>query len=276
MGESYKRGVELIFLRPPLPISLVDIDASKMGVVLQNLVENAIKYSNKGDRVIVNVSEKEDMVEISVRDTGIGIQPEDQANIFGKFFRAPNAKKQDTVGSGLGLYTTKRIVEHHQGKIWFESKIGEGTTFFVRLPKTKSVAEQPLICTRDTLYPHMNKKILIVEDDSFLQGLASNKLEKEGFTVWGAANSDEANKVLDTESPDVVLLDLVLPGTDGFGILKHIRETEKTKNIPVVIFSNLSDDSDIKRAKDLGATEFMVKSNFTLDELSDRIKELLA
>lgn len=121
----------------------------------------------------------------------------------------------------------------------------------------------------------MSKKILIVEDDSFLQGIASTKLEKEGFTVSGANNSDEATKILAADTPDLVLLDLVLPGTDGFGILKMIRESEKTMTTPVIVFSNLSEDKDIKHAKDLGATDYMVKSNFTLDELADRIKEIL-
>lgn len=121
----------------------------------------------------------------------------------------------------------------------------------------------------------MSKKILIVEDDSFLQGIASTKLEKEGFTVTGASNSDEATKVLAADTPDLVLLDLVLPGTDGFGILKMIRENQKTMTTPVIVFSNLSEDKDIKHAKELGATDYMVKSNFTLDELADRIKEIL-
>ena len=121
----------------------------------------------------------------------------------------------------------------------------------------------------------MSKKILIIEDDSFLQGLASTKLEKEGFDVMGAGNSDEATKILDAETPDLILLDLVLPGTDGFGILKKVRENLKTVNTPVIVFSNLSDDRDIKRAKELGATDYMVKSNFTLDELSDQIKKIL-
>lgn len=121
----------------------------------------------------------------------------------------------------------------------------------------------------------MQNKILIVEDDSFLQGLASSKLEKEGFAVTGASNADEAAVALDNDTPDLILLDLVLPGTDGFSILKKIREGVKTKDIPVIVFSNLSEDTDVKHAKDLGATDYMVKSNFTLDELADRIKEIL-
>lgn len=134
-GESYKRGIELIFLKPTLAISPVLADLEKIRVVFQNLIENAIKYSNKGDRVVVTVHELPEMIEISVRDTGIGIPVEAQASIFQKSFRADNAQKQDVVGSGLGLYTTKRIVEKHTGTIRFESVAGEGTTFFVTLPK---------------------------------------------------------------------------------------------------------------------------------------------
>ncbi len=85
------------------------------------------------------MSEKANMIELSVRDTGIGIPDEEQPKIFGKFFRADNAKKQDVVGSGLGLYTTKRIVELHHGKIWFTSKHGDGTTFFITLPSAPRI-----------------------------------------------------------------------------------------------------------------------------------------
>lgn len=121
----------------------------------------------------------------------------------------------------------------------------------------------------------MAKKILIVEDDSFLQSLAASKLAKEGYEVATASNGEDAIRKLDTEVFDFVLLDLVLPGVDGFGILQHVRANEKTKNVPVIIFSNLAEDKDIKHAKELGANEFMIKSNFTLDELAEKIAELI-
>lgn len=133
-GESYKKGIELIFLKPDQTIPNLVVDPEKIRVVFQNLIENAIKYSNKGGRVFINIAQKDGSVEVSVRDTGIGIPKDNQAMIFEKFFRADNAKKQDVVGSGLGLYTTKRIVEKHNGKIWFESATPGGTTFFVTLP----------------------------------------------------------------------------------------------------------------------------------------------
>jgi len=121
----------------------------------------------------------------------------------------------------------------------------------------------------------MSQKILIVEDDSFLQGLASSKLSKDGFEVTTASDGDEAISILTKMVPDIILLDLVLPGTDGFGVLKKIRVTETIKTTPVIIFSNLAQDEDIKKAKELGANDFMIKSNFTLDELVEKIRETL-
>lgn len=122
----------------------------------------------------------------------------------------------------------------------------------------------------------MAKKILIVEDDSFLQGLASRKLQSEGYTVFGAGNHTEAFKLLDGGLvPDLFLLDLLLPGVDGFEILKQINEKDTLKAVPKIIFSNLSEEKDIVKARDLGVKEFMVKANFTLDELSEKIVQTI-
>ncbi len=119
------------------------------------------------------------------------------------------------------------------------------------------------------------KKILIVEDDTFLQGLSATKLTKAGYQVMTATNADDATKLMDADTPDFVLLDIMLPGTDGYGILKKIRENTKMTKTPVIVFSNLAEDKDIAKAKELGATDFMIKSNFTLDELVEKIKGIL-
>jgi DNA-binding response OmpR family regulator len=120
------------------------------------------------------------------------------------------------------------------------------------------------------------KKILIVEDDTFLKNLAAKKLTSEGYEVTTAGNADEASNAIDKETPDLVLLDLLFPGnTDGFGILKKIRENIVLQETPVIIFSNLSDEEDVRKARELGATDYMIKSNFTLDELTEKIKTLI-
>ncbi len=120
------------------------------------------------------------------------------------------------------------------------------------------------------------KTILIIEDDHFLQGLEAKKLEKAGYEVMTASDGTEALKVIEgSNSIDLILLDLLLPEVDGFTILKKIREDSKLLDIPVIIFSNLSEEKDIERATKLGISEFMVKSNFTLGELATKIKLLI-
>lgn len=137
-GESYKKGVEVIFLRPEDVLPPLKVDVEKIRVVLQNLVENAIKYSASGDRVIVSTRMLNGELEIGVKDTGIGIPSSEQEKIFEKFYRATNAKKLDSVGSGLGLFTSKTIIERHGGKLWFESSEDQGTTFFFTIPMNRS------------------------------------------------------------------------------------------------------------------------------------------
>ncbi len=120
----------------------------------------------------------------------------------------------------------------------------------------------------------MAKTILIIEDDNFLQGLEATKLKKEGYDILAAGNSVEAFKIIDDSKNklDLILLDLLLPEVDGFMILERIRQNKDFLTIPVIVFSNLSEEKDIKRAQKLGISEFMVKSNFTLDELATKIK----
>src|SRR3989339_375102 len=123
----------------------------------------------------------------------------------------------------------------------------------------------------------MAKTILVVEDDNFLSGLEGKKLKEKGYEVLIAGNSDEAFKAIaDAKGAvDLVLLDLMLPGVDGFEILKNIRKDEVIGKVPVIVFSNLYEEKDIEKAKQLGISEFMVKSNFTLDQLADEVKTIL-
>ena len=122
----------------------------------------------------------------------------------------------------------------------------------------------------------MSKTILVIEDDTFLQGLEATKLKKEGYSVLGAVTGAEAFKTIDSNAKlDLILLDLLLPEIDGFMILEKIRQNKTFLTIPVIVFSNLSEEKDIKRAQKLGISEFMVKSNFTLDELAKKVKSLI-
>lgn len=119
------------------------------------------------------------------------------------------------------------------------------------------------------------KKILIIEDDSFLKNLESSKFTHEGFSVMSAMNPSEIETAIASALPDIILLDLMLPEVDGFELLKKFKEDEKTKAIPVIVFSNLSDEIEMKRVLDAGASDFMVKSNFTLSDVIEKINAVI-
>lgn len=121
----------------------------------------------------------------------------------------------------------------------------------------------------------MKKRVLVIEDDVFLQNLEVSNLEKNGFEVVPVSTGEEAMKKIHEPNIDIILLDIVLPDFDGFEILKKIKTDKLIKNIPVIIFSNLSDEKDIEKGKELGANEFLVKSNFTLGELIQKINIIL-
>ena len=137
-GEALAHKIEVIFLKPGMQLPNVKADKEKLRIVLQNLLENAIKYSNQHGKVFIALRQKGDSIEVSVKDSGIGISEEGKKKIFEKFYRDTTAQKKEAIGSGIGLFTTKKIVEDHTGKIWFESDEGEGTTFFFTLPIYKA------------------------------------------------------------------------------------------------------------------------------------------
>lgn len=138
-GEAHARGIEIIFLRPAEKFPAARADREKLRVVFQNLLENAVKYSNNHGKIFIALRKNSGgQLEISVKDTGIGVSEEGRQKIFEKFYRDPSAQKKEVVGSGLGLFIAKKIVENHGGKIWFESDKNKGTTFFFTVPIYKN------------------------------------------------------------------------------------------------------------------------------------------
>lgn len=120
------------------------------------------------------------------------------------------------------------------------------------------------------------ESILIIEDDKFFRDLVSKKLEKNGFEMFLAADSKEALTALEKKKPSLIISDLILPGLDGFELISIIKKDEKTKDIPLIVLSNLGQKEEVERAISLGALDFMVKVNFTPDEIVDKIKNVLS
>jgi len=132
--ESKKRGIKVEFKKPEKKLPLVLIDVEKMRLAIQNLLDNAIRYTRPDGKVTVSLKCVKKEIEVSIKDTGVGIPKDQQERVFTKFFRAANVMRMETEGSGLGLFITKNIIEAHGGKIWFESEENKGSTFHFTLP----------------------------------------------------------------------------------------------------------------------------------------------
>lgn len=134
--QARRAGLDIYFDRPAESLPQVMIDRKKLSMVISNLVDNAIRYNVKDGKILVTArkSEGKPFLEVSVKDTGIGIPPEEVQKLFGKFFRGANAIKYETEGAGLGLYIARSIVRAHGGEMWAESELNRGSTFFFTVP----------------------------------------------------------------------------------------------------------------------------------------------
>lgn len=134
-------------------------------------------------------------------------------------------------------------------------------------PRTKPSNENHIAASKGT--------VLIVEDDSFLRKLLAEKLKREGFGIVEVSGGKEALEYLTREVPMIILLDLVMPGVDGFQVLQEIRKNQAIKNIPIIILSNLGEKEHIDRAQSLGADDYLIKAHFILDEIVTRVSEII-
>jgi len=136
-----RKGLSLEFKKSNSRIPRIMMDAEKIKLVIQNLLENAVRYTPSGGKIVISVSADKGKIEFQIADNGIGIAKDQQPKIFTKFFRGSNVIKVETEGSGLGLFVSKNIIEAHGGQIWFESKEGEGSVFHFTLPVKKELEE---------------------------------------------------------------------------------------------------------------------------------------
>jgi len=143
-------------------------------------------------------------------------------------------------------------------------------------PLTTPTAVAAAIATGSAEVPGARKSILIIEDDRFLREIAGQKLEAEGFAVMSATNGKEALEILATKArPNIIVLDLILPGMSGYEILEKVKQDVNLKDIPVLILSNLGQEEDIDKAKKLGATDYLVKAHFSFAEIIKKIREIV-
>jgi len=136
--EIKRKKITLDFQKPRIRLPKIQIDEEKIGLAIQNLIENALRYTNPGGRMTISLKGGIKEIELSVKDTGVGIPKGQQERVFSKFFRGANVIRMEAEGSGLGLFITKNIIEAHNGRIWFNSEENKGATFYFVLPLKKT------------------------------------------------------------------------------------------------------------------------------------------
>ena len=237
-------------LRSDMPAELptVDGDMDRVVQILTNLVGNACQYTRSDGEIVVSARRRNGEVEISVRDTGVGIGLEDRERIFDRFFRADDPVVQGTSGTGLGLAIVKSLVEMHGGEIWVESELGKGSVFTFTLPTQDG--DVP-----DTREEHFDK-LLVVEDDPDIARLIQLHLRDKYEEVFVAHRGEDALAIAERERPDLITLDVMLPGMDGFEVLERLKAKAATRDIPVVIVSVIPDQQKGLR---LGAFDYVTK-----------------
>ena len=230
-------------------------DERKLKQILLNLLSNAVKFTPDDGALSLKAVLQDDGVEISVSDTGIGIEPEFQQKIFDEFIQVGD-RLQKREGTGLGLALTKKFIELHGGRIWVQSAKGQGSTFTFTLPVLPTPEKRlaPTVAKPD-VHPHA-PLALVVEDDPAAAKLLSIYLMEAGFSVEVAADGDAGFEKAKTFRPAVITVDIQIPKTDGWELLTRLKADQATASIPVVVVSIVDEPG---RGFSLGAADYLLK-----------------
>ena len=269
-----------IDIPPDLP--LVMADRRRIVQVVGNLLSNAAKHSSESSVITVTVVREDVHVAVSVADEGRGIPSERLPYLFRKFTRSDGDDLGSGVaGSGLGLAICKGIVEAHGGRIWAESEgLGMGARFTFTIPTVEETGSGTAIglpplstsaARRAVAEAEEHVRVLAVDDDPQALRYVRDALLKSGYTPVVTGDPEEALRLVEEEKPDLVLLDLMLPGTDGIELMKDILGAG---DVPVIFVSAYGRDELIARAFDMGAVDYVVKP-FSPTELAARIRAAL-
>ncbi|MBD2342534.1 response regulator [Anabaena subtropica] len=247
-----KAGVKLSISSPSIQLW---VDPDRIVQTLTNLLSNAVKFSTPEKTVWLLAQQYGDELLLEVKDNGRGIPSDKLDSIFERFQQVDSSDSRNHEGTGLGLAICQSIVQQHGGRIWAESVLGEGSTFYLTLPILPILQSVELLNSASSLPPpsgvyqsftgeipntkltHRSPQVLVCDDDYAIRMELQTLLEQGGYGVVTVATGQEAIALASTQHPDVIVLDLLMPGMNGWETMAMLKESPETKDIPIVICS---------------------------------------
>lgn len=252
-------------VEPPEETPLIEADEAKVKRVLFNLVSNAIKFTPEGGRVEIGAGLKGGVVEIFVKDTGIGISEENQKKIFTMFQQLDSTDSRRFGGTGVGLALSRKLVELHGGTIRVESELGKGSRFTFTIPVKEGLRrasdwqKKPVEPPRSKIGPEAARGqplVMIVDDDPQTSELLAIWLDSASYRVAQAFDGEQALRLAKELKPYAIILDILLPKVDGWQVMESLNKDPETSNIPVIIVTILERR---QKGMQMGAFDYFVK-----------------
>jgi len=236
-------------------------DLVRLDQVISNLLNNAAKYSESGNRISVNVEAADGWVTVRVKDNGIGIPPEVLPHVFDLFAQAEHKLAQSQGGLGIGLTLVKRLVEMHGGTVEAHSQgPGHGSEFLVNLPRQVSSPQQVQISESPRASDFGDRlRILVVDDNHDAAETLAVMMSLAGHTVITAFDGATALEEASRFQPQVVLLDIGMPGMNGYEVARELRAREATKSTIIVALTGYGQPEDRALAAEAGFTDHLTK-----------------
>ena len=241
---------------------LVEADVTRLSQVFSNLLNNAAKYTDAGGRIAIAARSDAGCAVVAVSDTGVGISPQTLPHVFDMFVQADAAQGRTRSGLGIGLTLARRLVEMHGGRLTAHSEgVGKGSTVIVRLPLVQSegapVKRKPAGAGPPAVT--VSRKILVVDDNRDAADSLGALLELQGATVRVVYDGHSALATLADFRPDIVFLDLGMPGIDGFEVARRIRQRDELHDVALVAVTGWGQEQDRRRTRAAGFDRHVVK-----------------
>jgi nitrogen-specific signal transduction histidine kinase/CheY-like chemotaxis protein/CHASE3 domain sensor protein len=255
--------------------ALIACDNDRIVQTLTNLIGNAIKFSPQGGTVHVGAEVKDAEVVFSVKDHGHGIAEDKLEAIFERFQQIDASDAREKGGAGLGLAIARSIVIQHGGRIWVESDGATGSTFFFTLPLKNGGREDVQVVAPASDGRHGTGDILIVEDDMNLYAVLSALFEDAGMRAFHAGDAASAISLAQSNSPALLVLDLMLPERDGYHVVEWLREHQQLHDLPVIVYTALELTDAEQAGLSLGPTVVLTKAKAVPDVVVEQARLLL-